>query len=357
MAIWNLPTGFTRAHGWAQPDGRKALQRSEFTGRTRELLIGPADRWQCSADVRPMTDADLVEWRAFQMRMKQPGARARIAATEGGQNEAAALIANPDFEGAGSWIFPASILRSDLYSASGIPPKVGKWGVTLFPVSGAEQYLQANGGATTLAAPGDRVYLSAWVMDSAGTLTGSSLLFVEWLNSGGTQIGTAGANISPAGAAGVWRRVIASAVAPAGTAAMQFALMNDLTAGVQWATRLIASTMPVAATVASSGAVGQTLPLSGLKPSTRNLRAGDMITVSLPSGDEQLIGLLRDLVADGSGNATAHLAAPLRETPASGAIVELSEPWALMRASDPVGWGAEPGRIYQPMRIDFEEAF
>ena len=206
MTSWNLPTGFLRIHSWKQPDGRKQLQRSVWTGRTRELVNGPSDRWTCSGEIRQMNDAKLIIWRAFQMRMKQPGARVRLPATIGSQHA-------------------------------------------------------------------------------------------------------------------------------------------------------VGSGLPDTCTVGAALAFGQTVVLTGLTPSAVNLPAGALLTIALPSGDEQMLGLLADLLADEVGNAIAQLDCPLRESPALGAAVQLAEPYALMRAIDPKAWASEPGRIHSVPAIEFEEAF
>jgi hypothetical protein len=199
--IYSLPQNFIRSASWAQSDQRRNLQRSEFTGRTRETIIGPADRWTCAADIRPMRAGDIETWRAFQAQMKLPGARVRLPAVESGQRGQTALAT----------------------------------------VNGANQ-------------------------------------------------------------------------------------------------------------------TGDALALSGLTPSQRNLRAGQMLTVVLP-GDEQLIMLTADLLADASGNGTAQLGSPLRRSPANGATVELNLPWGLMRTTDPLGWSVDPAPIYGARQIIFEEAF
>ena len=63
------------------------------------------------------------------------------------------------------------------------------------------------------------------------------------------------------------------------------------------------------------------------------MKAGHLLTVTLPSGDEQLVGLAADLAADGAGKAVAQLGSPIREAVANNASVEVKRPWALMRAT------------------------
>lgn len=114
--------------------------------------------------------------------------------------------------------------------------------------------------------------------------------------------------------------------------------------------------LPTSCTVNGAANAGRELSVSGLTPSVRNLRAGKLITVVLPNGDEQLLKTASHMDADASGNATVTLTTPLRRTPAAGAAVELDEPWGLMRATNEPGWSEEPGPIYSHT-LTCEEAF
>lgn len=106
----------------------------------------------------------------------------------------------------------------------------------------------------------------------------------------------------------------------------------------------------------ATGAGSTALPLDGLPNSTTLLPAGSLITVTLSTGDEQLIGLTEALTSNSSGEATANLATPLRGNTPDNAIVETRRPWGLMRAVNPVAWGADPGSIYEHV-LQAEEAF
>ncbi len=105
---------------------------------------------------------------------------------------------------------------------------------------------------------------------------------------------------------------------------------------------------------ASAGATS--ISLKGLPNSTTLLAAGRFITVTLASGDEQLLGLTAALTSNGSGIATATLSGPLRENVANNAAVQTKRPWGLMRAVDPLAWTVEPGAIYGHS-LTAEEAF
>lgn len=109
-------------------------------------------------------------------------------------------------------------------------------------------------------------------------------------------------------------------------------------------------------TVAAGANAGSTLPLTGLPAGQTVLRAGDYMTVPLPSGHHRLVLLTADLVATGVGIATAQFRPDLTEPPAQGATVETIEPFALMALTGSEnGWREERGG----MEINFsvEEAF
>lgn len=74
-----------------------------------------------------------------------------------------------------------------------------------------------------------------------------------------------------------------------------------------------------------------TLPLTGMQPSTLILRAGQYMTVPLPSGHSRTVLLLAELRTDGAGNATATFTPQLGETPSVGATVETGRPFIPMR--------------------------
>lgn len=89
-------------------------------------------------------------------------------------------------------------------------------------------------------------------------------------------------------------------------------------------------------TVASGAGNGYTLPLTGLAPNARILRAGDFMTVPLPSGHARAVSLAADLRADGSGDASAQLSQALNETPTTGATVETAAPYIPVAPTDPL---------------------
>lgn len=109
-------------------------------------------------------------------------------------------------------------------------------------------------------------------------------------------------------------------------------------------------------TVRSGANAGTTLPLQGLPANATVLKAGMMMTVTLPSGHERLVGLVADLVSNGLGQGTATFGNELGEIPAAGAAVEIQWPWLLARlTSEPPGWDVAEGQTYS-FRVDAEEA-
>jgi hypothetical protein len=83
MALVTIPAALRIAQeSWALSDNR-IVQRSEFTGRGRELELGPAARWTCESEIVTMTAAELLPVRAFLGAMAQPGAWCQVPAYPG----------------------------------------------------------------------------------------------------------------------------------------------------------------------------------------------------------------------------------------------------------------------------------
>ena len=83
-------------------------------------------------------------------------------------------------------------------------------------------------------------------------------------------------------------------------------------------------------TVDAGASDGYALPLTGMQPNTRILKAGQFMTVPLPSGHARAVCLTADLRADGTGAATAAFTPELTETPTLGATVETTDPYVPM---------------------------
>lgn len=80
-------------------------------------------------------------------------------------------------------------------------------------------------------------------------------------------------------------------------------------------------------TVDTGAGNAYTLPLTGMAASTTILRAGQWMTVPLPSGKYRAVCLTADLITDSSGEATASFKPALSETPTLGATVETGAPF------------------------------
>jgi hypothetical protein len=177
-----------------------------------------------------------------------------------------------------------------------------------------------------------------------------------YLDAALTQLGQNSASTAGV-AAGAWTRIQASGAAPAGTAFIYPQLFFTHTTGTVEVTDHYMGLLPERCQVNGAGQTGVALSVFGLAPNLVHLRAGHCVTVVYPSGDEQLIPLTADVVADGSGLAQLQFAAPMRQSPANNSFVELSRPWGLMRALEPLQTAHIPGGIVQPGAVTFEEAF
>jgi hypothetical protein len=105
--------------------------------------------------------------------------------------------------------------------------------------------------------------------------------------------------------------------------------------------------LPTAASGAAQGATSITL--SGA-PTT--LTAGMMATVSLPSGNKQLVILTADIASN-----VITFEPPLREAISTGAQVDVANPACqVAMASSAFGWSVDPGQQYG-IEFDFEEVF
>lgn len=82
--------------------------------------------------------------------------------------------------------------------------------------------------------------------------------------------------------------------------------------------------------VAAGAGDGYSLPLSGMAANATILKSGQFMTVPLPSGRHRAVCLTSDLVADGSGAATAVFEPALGEVPAAGSQVETIDPFIPM---------------------------
>lgn len=108
-------------------------------------------------------------------------------------------------------------------------------------------------------------------------------------------------------------------------------------------------------TVRAGASALTTLPLSGLPASRTVLKAGQYMTVPLPSGRWRLVMLMADLVSNGSGQGTATFIPELGEIPTTGATVETINPFLMASFVDSrQGWKVSDGVTDMPLA--FEEA-
>lgn len=107
--------------------------------------------------------------------------------------------------------------------------------------------------------------------------------------------------------------------------------------------------------VASDPGDAYTLGLKGMQENARILKAGQFMTVPLPSGHERAVMLTADLRTDGTGAATAEFRPALGEPPAVGATVETVNPFIPMSpTSSNLGLATENG--ISSFAFDVEEA-
>jgi hypothetical protein len=106
-------------------------------------------------------------------------------------------------------------------------------------------------------------------------------------------------------------------------------------------------------TVGSGASNGYTLPMAGIGTGTF-LRAGQWMTVPLPSGRKRAVCLIADLVGS-SGTGTASFRPALGETPAGGATIEATDPYIpFSPTSDELGFDFSQG--VASTSFDVEEA-
>jgi hypothetical protein len=97
-------------------------------------------------------------------------------------------------------------------------------------------------------------------------------------------------------------------------------------------------------TVMSGATAGNTLSMQGLPISSTALRAGQFMTVPLPSGHERLLMLVQNLNTNASGQGTAVFKPSLDEIPTAGTVVETINPWSLVRLPEARnGWKVSDG--------------
>lgn len=351
MPIIPFPRRVLRAANWQHTGARPLLQRSAFTGRTAELAdFGPAPRWTAEAEPVPMRlgEERAHQFAGFEAAARVPGNSFRLPINPRPQYAASTnIVANPDLANdASGWVLPANVARiADAW------PSPIDWVFRADP--GSARSIEANSGGSWPAAAGSTIFVETWAFRSDTGVTCNVAL--QWLNASMGVISTGTLVVAPA--AGTLTKVRGSLVAPALTAFVRIRYdVGAFGSGYLGVVGLRVSLLPTVAAVSGAANAGRSLALAGLGPDLLHLRAGQHLTVPLPGGDEQMIPLAADLIANGSGAATASLATPLRRTPAAAATVELNEPWALMRAIHTPGFQRRPGDIVN-FSLQCEEAF
>lgn len=101
MALIAWPAAVKIRHvEWAQPPV-VIRQRSAWTGSTREVELGPAERWTAQVELAPMREAGLQAWRAFAALLSVAGNHTRLPVAKRPQRAAlAAAWVSPPAAGA-----------------------------------------------------------------------------------------------------------------------------------------------------------------------------------------------------------------------------------------------------------------
>jgi hypothetical protein len=351
MAIVPFPRDILRSAAWSQARGRALVQQSAFSGRSRQLDFGVAARWQAECEPIPAFSGSdqALAIEAFEAACQLPGNHFRLPAGEAGQHGPTAnLVGNSELEfGTAGWIVPSDVIR---LASNGSLLEVENVFIAL---GGSARSIEANSGSGVAVTPGETILFQTWAYRHTAANTAVAVL--NWRDVGGIDFGSAGIVLNPAVGQWVYFAIVATVPASAATARIRYDV-DAAGAGFAGLGGLWAGRVPRRAAVDGAANAGRTLSLSGLGPNLLNLRAGQFLTVLLPGGDEQLVRLAADLIANGSGLGAASLVSPLRRTPEAAAAIELDKPWGLMRATHAPGWNVEPGAV-RGYRLACEEAF
>jgi hypothetical protein len=109
-------------------------------------------------------------------------------------------------------------------------------------------------------------------------------------------------------------------------------------------------------TVDTGAGNAYSLPLTGMQVSTLIAKAGQYMTIPLPSGHKRAVCLMADLLTDSSGDATAQFRPALNEVPVAGVTVETKYPYIPMSpVEDELGLSGAEG--VSGAEFEVEEAF
>lgn len=350
MPLISIPTGLRiRAANWQQPP-LMIRQRSAWTGRTREVALGPAQRWTCDVELTQMRATDLTVARGWLAALSMAGNDTRLEAVEASQTDSANFITNSDLAaGTEGWVLPAEVTR--VAGGGGTPID---WYFRAGEAGGAYNIIPNNGGTFPLDGA-EVLYIHVWGYREGNP--SHSQIYAQWFDAAGAALDTTAVGSASPDLFDTWvlQRHVAAAPAGAVSAAvfMQFAVPGP--GGFTGVGNFTVSRGP-SSVLAASGS-GTSLVLAGLEPSSTILPAGSLLTVEYPSGGRQLFVLAADLVSAADGSAIALLASPLREAVAAGTVAVLDRPYALMRPTSGVAWSVSPGPVYSVPAIPFEESF
>ena len=337
-------------------------QTSAWTGRTRDIALGPADRWQARISLSPTKSPAAP--RLMLAQLARAGAAVRIPMAEGlypNGDVSGNLAADSSFDG-GTW-WPYNNGGSPAFAL--VPSGAGL----------AQRIVAGSPVGTTLGALNVAVLPGGWrpetdyvVSVHARTTSGAGLtgLGLGW----NRPPQSTAVLLNPAPSAS-WQRYAWRIRWAAGrpientgdggviyiTCSGSWAAGDDLWLDdvmIEEASALSPLVAGVRLTSAAAGAT--TASYTGAPASALLALAGQRITVPLAGGEYQAVTLTADLRSDASGNGSALWVQPLRAA-AVQSLVATRWPFADMRLAADVSESVEPGPLYSFSTLQLEEAF
>jgi hypothetical protein len=153
----------------------------------------------------------------------------------------------------------------------------------------------------------------------------------------------------------VWHRVQTVATRPGSADRVRIFLLCEITAGrMAWAHPRV-SVFPEFIE-ASTLSTPTTLLGTGAQPSRAGIAIGDMLSIQFPSGQVQT-AVISSIAVNGSGEFTAQLTEPIRQSVPAGTLIYLARPFGAMRATpSAMSWSAQRMGIYETT-MSLTEAF
>jgi hypothetical protein len=332
-------------------------QVSPWTGRSRIARWGPASRLSAEVTFPPLDAAGIRAFRYFAAQMAN-GRFTHVPIVEGsqyGQNE---NLINDPFGLVTGWSFssplrvPATTQIVEMWAPS-------SWNVLTSTTPGLKT-ATANGGVSVLLgspAPA-HLYISCWGLTGVGT-TGTASLRVQWRDSSDALISTSLLVMDPVNppftTPNVWHRAEFVAARPPTADRVRIVLFCEITAGrMAWAHPRV-SVFPEFIE-ASTLSTPSTLLGTGAQPSNAGVARGDMLSIEFPSGQVQT-AVITTAGVNGSGDFTAQLTEPIRQSVPAGTLIHLARPFGAMRATpSAMSWSAQRMGIYETT-MSLTEAF